>query len=158
MLDEARTQHRQKTAEQLVMLADFVTNGEGMDEKDTSLGAVRKASDFDPQKERAMLQEVKGLAKTGLDIFGRRIQGVWPEWYPFGDERTMDAISRLGLPGDAEDLKKFIENQWDKVEVPKDISGQGDEKKRKVFVRVLERAIGSDLEGSLDEVKREALS
>ena len=157
-LDEARTQHRQKTAEQLVALADFVADGEGMDESDTSLEAVRETSEHDAQAERNMLQkQIKGLAKTGLDIFGRRIQRLWPEWYPFVDNRTMESIVKLGLPKDAEALKQLVEEQWDDLEVPKDLSGQGEERKRHSFVRILERTIGAELEGNLDEVKKEAL-
>lgn len=157
-LDEARTQHRQKTAEQLVALADFVVGGESMDGKDTSLEAVREAAGHDAEKERELLQSgIKGLAKTGLDIFGRRIQGHWAEWYPFGDERSLGATGRLGLPEDAQALSKLLEGHWKSLDVPTNLLGKDDEKKRRAFVRILERAVGADLEGSLDEVKRTAL-
>lgn len=157
-LDEARTQHRQKTAEQLVNLAELFVGSEGVDEDDSSLEHVRKASEHDPEKERDLLQsKVKGLAKMGLDIFGRRIQGVWEEWYPFGDEKSLQATEKLGLPGDAEELQKIVEGKWADLNVPDDLSGSEDEKKRKVFVRILERAVGAELEGDLDEVKNAAL-
>ena len=157
-LDEARTQHRQKTAEQLVALADFVINDEKMDETDTSLEAVRKAAGHDAEKEREMFQSgIKGVGKTGLDIFGRRIQGAWAEWYPFGDDRTLAAVGRLGLPADAEALSKLLESHWKGLDVPKDLSGKEDEKQRRAFVRILERTIGADLEGTLEEVKEAAL-
>ena len=159
-LDEARTQHRQKTAEQIVGLADFFTeSGEfkNMGDSDTSLEEVRKSCDHDAEKERQKLQHIKGLAKTGLDIFGRRIQGLWGEWYPFGDERTLGALAKLGLPGDAVALKELVEGEWKSLDVPEEITGQSEERQRKVFVRILERAIGSELEGNLEDMKKAAL-
>ena len=38
-----------------------------------------------------------------------------------------------------------------------DVIGDGEEKKRRVFVRVLERAVGAALEGRLDDFKAKAL-
>ncbi|KAL9135136.1 MAG: hypothetical protein Q9175_003673 [Cornicularia normoerica] len=153
-LDKARTQHRQKTAEELMLLADAVVNSLGYGDEDVSLERVREDSGHDYEKEREVLRKnVKGLGKTGLDIFGRRIQGVWPEFYPFADQRTLAAVEKLGLPGSAEELRNMLNENWGKLEV-KDIEAKDEEeKRRKAFVRVLERAVGADLEGNIDSIK-----
>ncbi len=156
-LDEARTQHRQKTAEELVLLADAVVTSLGYGDEDVSLERVREESGHDHEKGREMLRKnVKGLGKTGLDIFGRRIQGVWPTFYPFVDQRTLAAVEKLGLPDSVEKLKDLLDENWEQLEV-KDIEAKDEEeKKRKAFVRLLERAVGADLEGNIDSIKAEA--
>ncbi|CAF9908930.1 MAG: hypothetical protein ALECFALPRED_005171 [Alectoria fallacina] len=156
-LDQARTQHRQKTAEALVLLADAVVDRLGYSEEDVTLERVRKESGHDREIEREMLRKnVTGLGKTGLDIFGRRIQGVWPEFYPFVDQRTLVAVEKLGLPGSAEELRDMLDENWEKFEV-KDIEAEDEEeKKRKGLVRILDRAVGADLEGNIDAIKSEA--
>lgn len=156
-LDEARTQHRQKTAEELVLLADAVVNSLGSGDEDVSLERVREESGHDCEKERDMLRKnVKGLGKTGLNIFGRRIQSVWPNFYPFVDPRTLAAAEKLGLPGSADELRNMLDEHWEKLEA-KDIEAKDEEeKKRKAFVRLLERAVGADLEGNIDSVQSEA--
>ena len=101
-------------------------------------------------------KNVKGLGKTGLDIFFRRVQGVWPVSYPFADQRTLLALGKLGLPDDADRMKGLLDENWEGLDV-KDIEAKDeDEKKRKAFVRILERAVGADLEGNVDSVKAEA--
>ncbi len=156
-LEQARTQHRQKTAEEIVLLADAVTNSLGEDHFDVSLEKLREVCGHDMEKERTLIQkQVKGIGKTGLDIFARRIQGSWGEWYPFADHRTLDALKNLGLPGDTQQLKAVLDENWDKLRTD-DVIGDGEESKRRVFVRVLERAIGAQLEGKLDEMKAKAV-
>ena len=155
-LDAARTQHRQKTAEELVGMASMVVKDPEMDEDDLGMSGLRDACEKSVETEREMLgTSTKGLGKTGLDIFGRRVQGVWEEWYPFIDERTAKAVERLGLPGDADNLREMMEEHWGKLEV-KDVEGKGEEQRRKAFVRILERAVGADLEGNIESIKAEA--
>ncbi|MCJ1306403.1 hypothetical protein MMC25_000045 [Agyrium rufum] len=156
-LDEARTQHRQKTADELGILADAVVEKLGDGEEDVSLERVRKECEEDVLKERDLLKSnIKGLGNTGLDIFFRRVQGQWPEAYPFMDARTTDAIRKLGLPASADELQSLLDDSWQDLE-HEDIDGKDeDEKKRKVFVRLLERAVGADLEHNLDQLLTEA--
>ena len=156
-LDEARTQHRQKTAEELVLLADAVVESLGDGDEDVSLERVREESGHDCEKERDMLKKnVKGLGKTGLDIFGRRIQGLWPKFFPFVDQKTLAALDKLGLPGSAEELRSLLDEKWEELEVGELEAKDKAEKKRKAFVQILERAIGADLEGNIDSIKSEA--
>ena len=152
-LDTARTQHRQKTAEELVLLADAVVNNLGSGDEDVGLERVREDGGHDCEKMREMLRKnVKGLGKTGLDIFGRRIQGVWPSFYPSIDQRTLAAVEKLGMPGSAEELKIVLDENWEKLEVKDIEANDEEEKKRKAFVRILERAVGADLEGNIDSI------
>ena len=155
-LDKARTQHRQKTAEELVLLADAVVDNLGSGDEDVSLERVREDGGHDCEKMREMMRKnVKGLGKTGLDIFGRRIQGVWPSFYPFVDQRTLAAVEKLGMPGSAEELRNVLDENWEKLDV-RDIEAKDEEEeKRKAFVRILERAVGADLEGNIDSIKSE---
>ncbi|KAL8781384.1 MAG: hypothetical protein Q9213_006039 [Squamulea squamosa] len=146
-INEARTQHRQKTAEELVLLADAVVEHLGDGDEDVSL-----------DREKEMLKKhVKGLGKTGLDIFGRRIQAQWPESYPFADQRTLSGLQKLGLSSTAEELKKLLDDCWTELNV-EGFEGNEDDKKRRVFVQILERAVGVDLEGNADGVRMEAAS
>lgn len=158
-LDEARTQHRQKTAEELVMLAEAVADHFGRDGDDVELTKIRQDAGHDAAKEREILQKnIKGMGKTGLDIFARRIQGAWAEFYPFCDDRTLTATTKLGLGQSAEEIAKTIETHWTDIEPQvEDLQTVSDkmddaERKRRAFVQVLERAVGAELEGKLDDV------
>ena len=63
-LDEARTQHRQKTAEELVILADAVVESLGDGEQDVSLERVRKESDHDVDRVSPVPDEFRGRRPT----------------------------------------------------------------------------------------------
>ena len=154
-LDKARTQHRQKTAEELVLLAEAVNGGLGSGEEDVELEHVREEGGKDVERERQILKtSVKGFGATGLDIFGRRIQALWPEWFPFADRRTMDALEKLGLPGSAAEVLKALDESWERLDIQHVEGDDKDTRKRRVFVLVLERAVGADLEGNVDAVRR----
>ena len=59
-LDEARTQHRQKTAEELVILAEAIMQSLGDGEEDVTLERVRKESDDDVEKVRLAHDKFRG--------------------------------------------------------------------------------------------------
>lgn len=99
---------------------------------------------------------IKGLGKTGLDIFFRRVQALWPEAYPFADQRTLSAAEKLGLPSSAEDLRELIEGKWTELDHDSRDRVDEDDEKRKFFAHVLEIAVGIDLEGNVDVAKDEA--
>jgi hypothetical protein len=69
----------------------------------------------------------------------------------------MDAVEKLGLPSSAEGLREVVEKHWVELEVGDLEARDDEEKKREVFVRILERAVGADLEGKIDDVKAEAV-
>ncbi|KAK0286918.1 hypothetical protein LTR35_004387 [Friedmanniomyces endolithicus] len=152
---DARTQHKDKTAEQIGSLAGVVMEKftSGDDEEGSRMQRVREECEGDVARERGYMQKsVKGLGKTGLSIFFRRVQWLWDESYPFIDDRTVESLRKLGLPEDGEELRELIEMNWGELET-KDLAGDDEpQRKRRALVTVLERAIGSDLEG-----KHEAL-
>lgn len=47
-----------------------------------------------------LLQEFPGIGPAGADIFGREVQGVWPQVAPWLDERTVRGARLLDLPTD----------------------------------------------------------
>lgn len=153
-LREARTQHKEETAEAIGRLADVAVERWG----DGALEGVREEGGWDRDEERRVLKDgVKGLGETGLDIFCRRVQWLWEEAYPFVDGRTNGALEQLGLPGEADELRQGLESRWDELGV-KDIGLKDEEeKKRRAFVLVLERAVGASLEKKVQDVLREAV-
>ncbi|KAI0170469.1 hypothetical protein BJ166DRAFT_516119 [Pestalotiopsis sp. NC0098] len=166
-LEDARTQHKDKTAEQVEGLAEVVCDlwaGDD-DEEDGSLKKCRAGAGRDVQREREWLRkEVKGLGATGLDIFCRRVQWRWGEVYPFVDGRTAEALAELGLPGDAGELRGLVEGRWEELGNLGDLGVGGDEdgdgdvddqRKRRAFVLVLERAVGASLEKNSQRVLQE---
>lgn len=101
-------------------------------------------------------KHIKGLGKMGLDIFFRRIQGAWEEAYPFVDHRTADALSKLGLPSDAKDLRKLVEDKWTKLKTDNSHGSDDEIEKRETFVLLLERAVGADNEENIDDILKNA--
>jgi endonuclease III len=70
------------------------------------LRRLREAAGRDPERERALLKECKGIGEVGADIFCREAQIVWDELFPFADRRALEAAGRLGLEDDAGRLAK----------------------------------------------------
>lgn len=166
-LEDARTQHKDKTAGQAAGLAEVVCELWAGDDdgEDGSLKKCREGAGRDVEREREWLRkEVKGLGATGLDIFCRRVQWRWEEVYPFVDGRTAEALVELGLPGDAEGLRRLVEGRWEELGDLGDLDVGGDEdddgdvedkRKRRAFVLVLERAVGASLEKNSQRVLQE---
>lgn len=68
---------------------------------------LREAAEHDVKKELELLQEFKGLGETGSQIFLREAQAVWPEAYPFIDDRARKSAESLGLPKSANTLSEL---------------------------------------------------
>ncbi|KAH7394399.1 hypothetical protein BKA66DRAFT_410594 [Pyrenochaeta sp. MPI-SDFR-AT-0127] len=152
-LQDARTQHKDKTAEEIELIADAVSNNNWHND----LGKIRKQTKGAVESERELLRRsIKGLGKTGLDIFYRRIQWLWTEAYPFVDSRTHVALEKLGLPKRPEGIVRMIEVRWDELNFQDDEEYNDEEKRRRAFVILLERAVGADLEKKIDAVLGEA--
>jgi hypothetical protein len=152
---DARTQHKGKTAEQIGQIADIVLDKytASGDKDGTQLQKALDNNDGDVDKALDDLKEqIKGLGPTGVNIFLRRVQWLWYAAYPYIDDRTGLSLRKLGLPEEANDLEKALDQQWSKLD-KKDFVGKDDAtKKRRAFVTILERAIGADLEGKIDAV------
>lgn len=152
-LDAAHTQHRGKTAEEITLLAAAVSDNDWHND----LERLRSQAKNTVESEREKLQKsVKGLGKTGLDIFYRRVQWQWEEAYPLIDQRTQQALEKMGLPKRAEGVQKMIEVRWKELGFEKGGRSSLGERRRRAFVVLLERAVGADLEGRIEEVVEEA--
>lgn len=149
---DARTQHKEKTAIGIVKLADVVAE-KLADEDDTTLEKVRKQCKYDVGKEGELLKSsIHGMGNTSLNIFFRRVQWLWPERFPFMDERTESAAAALGLPDDAEELYDSVDAMWEELDSSQFEGKDEDEKKRRAFVVLLERIIGAHLEKKVNKV------
>lgn len=75
---------------------------------DGDLRRLREAAERDPQQERKLLVQVKGLGDVGVDIFFREVQIVWDELHPFADRRALAAAEQLGLGTDVQRIAKLV--------------------------------------------------
>ena len=80
-----------------------------LDRYQGDLRKLREAAGRDPQEERRLLEEFKGIGDVGADIFMREVQLVWGELYPFADRRGLSAAARLGLGDSAQALSAFVD-------------------------------------------------
>ncbi|MGI5420811.1 endonuclease [Actinomadura luteofluorescens] len=62
----------------------------------------------DPQKAAKLLREFPGIGPTGVDIFCREAQAIWPWLRPYVDDQVKKGAERLGLPSDAENLASQV--------------------------------------------------
>jgi endonuclease III len=61
----------------------------------------------DPHTEER-LREVPGIGPTGVDIFLREAQEVWPEFGPYFDQKAQQGAQRLGLPTSPSKLAALV--------------------------------------------------
>src|SRR5215218_6051123 len=95
--------YQERTATMLGDLTDHLLDRYGGD-----LRKLRDDAGRDPQAERKLLKEFKGLGDVGVDIFFREVQVAWDELHPFADRRALDAAGRLRLPKDTEKLAELV--------------------------------------------------
>ncbi|MDK0518345.1 endonuclease [Streptomyces sp. ML-6] len=60
----------------------------------------------DPEK---LLREFPGIGPTGVNIFLREVQGLWPEFSPYLDRKALDGAERLGLSTSPGTLASLVE-------------------------------------------------
>ncbi|GGV37308.1 endonuclease [Actinomadura cremea] len=58
----------------------------------------------DRRKAGDLLREFPGVGPTGVDIFCREAQAVWPWLRPYIDDQVKKGADRLGLPTDPDEL------------------------------------------------------
>jgi hypothetical protein len=153
-LETARAQHEATSVAEMAALANAIANNEWHND----LSKLRALRGHAPESERETLRRsIKGLEKGGLDIFYRRVQWQWDELYPFIDAQTQTVLQELGLSKRAEGLERMIEVRWGQVGF-EDWSYEFslEQRRKRAFVMVLERAIGVDLEGKIQEMVEEA--
>lgn len=153
-LDHAKTQHKGKTATQLVALADLAIDKFSDSHDD---GALNKLRVLDAADMKKALLELKGIGPTGVSIFLRRVQAVWSNVYPVVDDRSRTALDHLGLPQSGNELADLIKANWSNIN-SKGVTGKGDvDRQRAVFVRVVELAVAAELESKTQDVLKAAL-
>jgi endonuclease III len=88
------------------MLGD--TANKVLDAYGGDLRRLRDEAGRDVQQEHRLLQQFKGIGSVGADIFLREVQAVWPEVYPYADQKVLEAAGRLGLPRNARGLASLV--------------------------------------------------
>jgi len=74
-------------------------------------GDLRKLADRagrDPKKIGELLREFPGIGPSGVTIFSREAQAVWPFLRPRFDKIALDGAKRVGLPADADRLATLV--------------------------------------------------
>ncbi|ABD10334.1 hypothetical protein CcI156_12295 [Frankia sp. CcI156] len=82
-----------------------------MDTYDGDVRRLRDAAEHSPDRERELLQKIKGIGPVGADIFLREAQAGWDELVPYLDERTRRTAGALGLPTDPARLAALVGRQ-----------------------------------------------
>jgi endonuclease III len=61
---------------------------------------LRDESDGDPEVQKKLLKQFKGMGEVGAEIYLREVQTAWEELQPFVDKKAQKAANRLGLGRD----------------------------------------------------------
>ena len=72
------------------------------------LNVLRERAGRDREKERALLSELRGMGDYSVSTFFREAQAAWEELFPFIDELQLKVAAELGLPPDAEALRRLV--------------------------------------------------
>ncbi len=82
-----------------------------LDRWDGDLRNLREEAERNPQGERRLLKECKGIGDVGVDIFFREVQVAWDELVPFADKRALQTAKSLELGDDAPGLAKLVDDK-----------------------------------------------
>lgn len=97
----------ESTSTRLADMAERLISDYGGD-----LRKLREAADHDPETERKLLKQFKGIGDVGADIFCREMQVAWPELYPFVDKKSLSSAKKLGLADSEEQLVKLVDKAY----------------------------------------------
>lgn len=78
------------------------------DEYGGDLRRLRRAAGNDQRELARLLQRVPRMGPTGVAIYCREAQAVWPELRPYLDRKALDGARRVGLPADAGELASHV--------------------------------------------------
>ncbi len=93
----------ESTASRLGDTADLV-----QDKYKGDLRRLAIAAERDPKKAADLLQEFPGVGPTGVDIFCREAQAIWPWLRPHIDDQVKKGAERIGLPTDPGELAEKV--------------------------------------------------
>ena len=79
-------------SERIESAADMV-----LEKYEGDLEKLREAAGKDPEEEKKLIREFKGVGDTAINIFCREAQLLWEELYPFADQRTLDTLAHHGI-------------------------------------------------------------
>jgi hypothetical protein len=83
-----------------------------LDKHQGDLRKLRRKAGRRVSEERRLLKEFKGMGDTGVDIFFREVQSVWPEVMPFADSKALSCAGKLGLPEEAKALRRLVAERY----------------------------------------------
>ncbi|KPM56756.1 hypothetical protein CcI49_26355 [Frankia sp. CcI49] len=109
-----------------------------LDTYDGDIRRLRDEADHTPERERLLLQKIKGIGPVGADIFLREAQAAWDELVPYADQRALQSAGDLGLPRDVRTLSALVERE----DIP----------------RLVAALVRTRLEHDAEEVRRQAAS
>ncbi|MEU8124605.1 endonuclease [Spirillospora sp. NPDC049024] len=93
----------ESTATRLGDMAEIVEDRYKGDMRRLAIEAGR-----DTGKAAELLREFPGIGPTGVDIFCREAQAIWPWLRPYVDGQVKKGAERLGLPADGEELASKV--------------------------------------------------
>jgi hypothetical protein len=64
---------------------------------DGDLNNLIKKADYDRQKTKELVHEVRGLGDLGVELFFNNVQSVWPSIAPFVDSRSLQTAKEAGF-------------------------------------------------------------
>lgn len=97
---------------------------------------LREEAGREPDEERKLLEQFKGIGDVGVDVFFREAQVAWDELFPFVDRRALQGAKNLGLEDEPGSLARLV--------------GDHD------FPRLVAALVRVELEGDHDEVLERA--
>lgn len=75
------------------------------------LRKLREAAGEEVPAEHRLLKECKGIGDVGASIFLREAQLIWPEAYPYADEKVLKAANKLNLPETSKPLAELCSRE-----------------------------------------------
>jgi hypothetical protein len=93
----------ESTAERLGDMAELVQDRYGGDLRRLAMEAER-----DTQRVSKLLKEFPGIGPTGVDIFCREVQAIWPWLRPYFDALCQKGAERLDLPTEPVRLGELV--------------------------------------------------
>ncbi|MER5969483.1 endonuclease [Streptomyces sp. NPDC002055] len=105
--DGGYRRYDERTATQLGDGADLLLREYGGDLRRLREGSGGRDG-ADPARR---LREVPGIGPTGVHIFLREAQAVWPEFRPYLDRKALDGARRIGLPASAQELSALVDEE-----------------------------------------------
>lgn len=115
-LDEGGyVRYDERTSTMLGETAQLVIDKYGGDLRRLRESAKSGGARPDPALERKLLKEFKGIGDVGADIFFREVQLVWPELYPFADDKILETAKEVGLPAKPANLARLVHRKRDFV-------------------------------------------